>query len=402
MPNKRMAALEDRRRRKMAQSAHAFVRGTTERFYQWLASKKATTLPDGPDIWICGDCHLGNIGPVANDQGRVDILMRDFDQATISNPAFDLCRLALSLSVLARSSDLPGIATARILECMLDGYESAFPDISTPAPALPHLLRMKVLDAHRRTWKALARERTEGKTLKLPVGRQFWPISAAEHEALRSLFNAPTMQELVTRVGHRPSKASVCLQDAAFWRKGCSSLGCVRYAALLDVGDKSARGSDLCLIDVKEAGPSLAPARADANLPADHGARIVQAARQLSPHLGERMRSAQMMGKSFAIRELMPQDMKLDIRHLRPDWAAELAAYLGYIVGHAHVGQMEQSVRRSWYAELRHARPKSLGSPTWLWEATVGLLADLEVAYLEHCRMYLIDQSRSRSPRVHG
>ena len=37
-PHKRQAALTERRNLKMARSAHAYVRGNTEKFYEWLAS----------------------------------------------------------------------------------------------------------------------------------------------------------------------------------------------------------------------------------------------------------------------------------------------------------------------------------------------------------------------------
>src|SRR6202161_2104511 len=92
-PKGRQAVLAERRRLKMARSAHAYVRGSTLKFYEWLASSTARSLPQGPEVWICGDCHLGNLGPVANARGRVKIAMRDLDQTVIGNPVHDLIRL---------------------------------------------------------------------------------------------------------------------------------------------------------------------------------------------------------------------------------------------------------------------------------------------------------------------
>ena len=77
----RSATLEERRLAKMASSSHAFVRGSTEQHYQWLAAMQA--LPQGPPVWICGDCHVGNLGPIADKKGRVAIQIRDLDQATV-------------------------------------------------------------------------------------------------------------------------------------------------------------------------------------------------------------------------------------------------------------------------------------------------------------------------------
>ena len=80
------------------------------------------SLPAGPAIWICGDCHLGNLGPIANLQGGVEIQIRDLDQTVIGNPAHDLIRLGLSLAMAARGSDLPGVTTAVMLEQLMEGY----------------------------------------------------------------------------------------------------------------------------------------------------------------------------------------------------------------------------------------------------------------------------------------
>ncbi len=109
----------------MAVSAHAYVRGNTLKFYEWLNSRVQGSLPEGPAIWICGDCHVGNLGPVASAEGKVEIEIRDSDQTVMGNPVHDLIRLALSLATAARGSDLPGVSTALMMEEMIGGYEEA-------------------------------------------------------------------------------------------------------------------------------------------------------------------------------------------------------------------------------------------------------------------------------------
>src|ERR1700730_6888959 len=123
--DERQTVLARTRNLKMARSAHAYVRGNTIKFYEWLESLKRRSLPEGPPIWICGDCHAGNLGPIADANGGVEIQIRDFDQTVIGNPAHDLIRLGLSLATEARGSDLPGVTTAIILEQMIDGYGQA-------------------------------------------------------------------------------------------------------------------------------------------------------------------------------------------------------------------------------------------------------------------------------------
>ena len=82
----------------MARSAHAYVRGSTVSFYEWLESSRRVKMPEGPAVWICGDCHVGNLGPLADTKGRVLVQIRDLDQTVIGNPAHDLVRLGLSLA----------------------------------------------------------------------------------------------------------------------------------------------------------------------------------------------------------------------------------------------------------------------------------------------------------------
>jgi uncharacterized protein (DUF2252 family) len=67
--DERGKVLTRQRNLKMARSAHAYMRGNTLKFYEWLDAR-GETLPEGPPVWICGDCHLGNLGPLANANGR--------------------------------------------------------------------------------------------------------------------------------------------------------------------------------------------------------------------------------------------------------------------------------------------------------------------------------------------
>src|ERR1019366_5007643 len=71
-PSQRQSVLDQRRGLKMAVSAHAYVRGNTLKFYEWLEFLERGTLPEGPAIWICGDCHVGNLGPGASAEGKVE------------------------------------------------------------------------------------------------------------------------------------------------------------------------------------------------------------------------------------------------------------------------------------------------------------------------------------------
>ena len=123
----RSTVLYQSRNLKMASSAHAYVRGNSLKFYEWLAQANDTKVPEGPPVWICGDCHVGNLGPLADTDGQIDIQIRDLDQSTIGNPAHDLIRLGLSLAMAARGSDLPGVITAKMIEQLTEDMRRLSP-----------------------------------------------------------------------------------------------------------------------------------------------------------------------------------------------------------------------------------------------------------------------------------
>jgi uncharacterized protein (DUF2252 family) len=112
-PKERTDVLLRTRHSKMARNAHAYVRGSTAKFYEWL-EVQGGKLPGAPSVWICGDCHLGNLGPLADAKGNVDVQIRDLDQTVIRNLAHDLVPRGLSLAAAARGSDLPEVTTAGI------------------------------------------------------------------------------------------------------------------------------------------------------------------------------------------------------------------------------------------------------------------------------------------------
>src|SRR5450755_3813753 len=121
-------------------------------------------------------------------------------------------------------------------------------------------------------------------------------------------------------------------------------------------------------------------------MPRDNAIRVVTGARALSPNLGERTVAAKLLGKPVVVRELMPQDLKIEINGLTREEAMRLAHYLAGVVGRSHGRQMEPGQRRAWRSDLKKYRQTSLEAPPWLWASVVELIALHEAAYLEHCR----------------
>ena len=379
---------------KMARSAQAYVRGSTRQFYEWLDASPEK-VPQGPLIWICGDCHLGNLGPLADVRGDVDVQIRDLDQTVIGNPAHDIIRLALSLASAARGSNLPGVATARMLEHLMHGYRSGLeedPDGLGDEPGQPKLIRKLLERSIKRRWPQLAQDRFTDSRSGITLGKRFWPIASAERDALAALIETADARDLLTRLktlGERnKSDDDVALVDAAYWMKGCSSLGRLRYAVLVRIGLDN---PSMALVDVKEAIAAAAPRGPGAEMPEGDAARVVAGARALSPHLGDRMVVGDIEGREVVLRELAPQDLKIEMKRTKPARAIALACYLGSVVGRAHGRQLGHVDRASWSEITKGPSSSALDAPSWLWSSVVELLGLHEAAYLDHCRLYALD-----------
>lgn len=377
----------------MARSAHAYVRGNTELFYRWLAEEGGERIvPEGPEVWICGDCHLGNLGPIANGDGQVEIQIRDLDQAVIGNPAHDLIRLGLSLATAARGSDLPGVVTARMMEEMVEGYEDAFTDpdeTKKTAGWEPEIVRVVRRRALGRKWRHLAKERLEDVEPKIPLGRRFWPLTETETTGLRDIVTHRPVSSMILSLDTKDEERAPKMVDAAYWMKGCSSLGLMRYAAIVAL--EGPRGSDHALVDIKEAVAPVAPIAPGAVMPIDPAERVLAAACALSPHLGERMGTARLHEHSVFVRELMPQDLKIEVEQFSRGEALKAARYLAFVVGKAHGRQMAPEIRRSWAQTLQRGRSRTLDAPSWLWRSVVDLTGRHEKGYLDHCRVHAMN-----------
>ena len=107
--------------------------------------------------------------------------------------------------------------------------------------------------------------------MAIPLGKRFWPVSAAERERVRAFAESPEITQLLTQLHYREDHAKVKFLDTAYWMKGCSSLGRLRFAVLLEVGQGVAKGRDFCLLDIKEATRAVAPRAAECSMPDDDG-----------------------------------------------------------------------------------------------------------------------------------
>ena len=207
------------------------------------------------------------------------------------------------------------------------GYEEAlaFGNGNLPRMPAPESVRIAMRDAGGRSWRDLAKERIGDAKPTIPLGKRFWKPGTNKRSALDALFKEEKVHALIKDMKKRHPEDKVELLDAAYWMKGCSSLGRVRYAALVGVGEGKKR--QFALIDIKAAVDAAAPAAAGAKMPSDNAVRVVEGARHLSPNLGDRMMAAHLGGEPVVLRELAPEDLKLEVENLTCDDARTAARY---------------------------------------------------------------------------
>jgi uncharacterized protein (DUF2252 family) len=128
-------------------------------------------------------------------------------------------------------------------------------------------------------------------------------------------------------------------------------------------------------------------------MPKDPAQRVVAGARALSPNLGDRMVAARLLDRPIIVRELMPQDLKLEVDQFTRREAVQASRYLAYVVGRAHGQQMDAATRAAWLDELAKQRTGDLDAPSWLWRSVVALAARHEEGYLTHCRRYALTEA---------
>jgi uncharacterized protein (DUF2252 family) len=115
---------------------------------------------------------------------------------------------------------------------------------------------------------------------------------------------------------------------------------------LFEFGKKKKNSEGFCLVDIKEAMPAGAPDSAKTPMPRDYAERVVEGARKLSPFLMQRMRAGHFSGTPAVLRELLPQDLKLEMDQLTREEAIGAARFLASVVGTAHAQQMDTGGRK--------------------------------------------------------
>ena len=214
---------------------------------------------------------------------------------------------------------------------------------------------------------------------QIPIGKTFWSLPDNEKWSIGVLLDSAPVKSLILAISKRSAKAKVELLDSAYWMKGCSSLGKLRYAALVHVSGE--RRDKLSLIDIKEAVP-CPPRRPPIQPPCRPLFRRAGGGgcpRHVAPTSATAWRRRTLSGPARSVvRELMPEYLKLEIEQFSRREALGAARYLAFVIGRDARPPDEPTTSGSpGTADLCH-RPSDLDAPPWLWRAVVGLIVKHE------------------------
>ena len=128
---------------------------------------------------------------------------------------------------------------------------------------------------------------------------------------------------------------------------GCSSLGRLRFAVLLGIGKKKKNSEGFCLVDFKEAVLAAAPHSAKTPMPRDYAERLSRARGNYRLSSDSACWLGHFSGTPAVLRELLPQDLKLEMDQLTREEAIGAARFLASVVGAAHAQQMDRDAEKN-------------------------------------------------------
>ncbi|MBI4872896.1 MAG: DUF2252 family protein [Candidatus Riflebacteria bacterium] len=357
---------------KMAEDAFAFYRGTADLFYRDLVDRSApwaadVFAADAPVCWLTGDCHVQNFATRRLPDGRVVFDYVDLDEAMPAPYLWDLRRLAASLALAAKVSNLGhkvGVeassvmagAYVRTLDSLAQGDSAAslVIDAAHAEGKLKSLLE-DVAATDGEKWLAKKLDKADRSRFR----------ESDEVQRVQSAPFVPGLNVFAGGVARPRSKATgfFTLKDAARrLAKGIGSLGRQRFFLLLE-GPASGWSDDVVL-ELKQSGPSvLAPYVKKDGAPApDAVDRVLEAYRHLCPRPPVLLGKLSLEdGRQFLAKPLTAFEEKYDLADPgdEDDFSAAAAA-MGTLLARSHATAGAAKTIRARIGERRREFQDSL------------------------------------------
>jgi len=288
----------------MAETPFAFYRSTAYIFYKDIASNSLIT--SNIKIPIQGDLHLENIGTHKTQSNLVFYDLNDFDESFTGSYTWDLARCAVSIQLAADENKFNNDDRDELVDSFLDSYSSyiksykknGISQLSKPIPSddLSKPVKNLVDGIKQYLHKDFLEKYTANN--KFIIGDKFYSI------------NKDTATKILAGLKEYTSKRKepatfYKVKDIAGYIAGTGSLGCYRYAILLE--GRSNASSDDIILEFKEASlPS--GVNAGANVSGNQASRIVKAAKYFVPSIDPYYDVTKIDSTDFYAREVIEKD----------------------------------------------------------------------------------------------
>ena len=309
----RSPQLLEQKYERMSEGLFLFFRATSSVFFQDFAQHFSTTDPT--HVWGCGDLHLQNFGTYKAENRLVYFDINDFDDAALLPVTWELARMLTSIYIAGEELDLEPEENEQMALAFLDSYTKTLVSgkpIDIERRIATGMLAEFFDQLEKRRRKDFIKTRTvkvEGeRKLNLENGKVL-PISAQKRSEIETLLTAWLQQH------PNPFFTRIC--DIGVRLTGTASLGLERYVILVENTKEKQY-----LLDLKEARASTLTPLLPLSQPTwpTEAARIVGIQSRVNNVLPTLFCEIVGQGKSFVLKELQPEQDKLDF-HL---WDGEL------------------------------------------------------------------------------
>ncbi|HWY98856.1 MAG TPA: DUF2252 family protein [Bacteroidia bacterium] len=291
----------------MRDDRYRFYRAIPHLLYNDIPKK--SFLHDSPNVWLCGDLHLENLGSYKADNRLTYFGVNDFDECVLGPVLFDITRLLTSIYVSADNLELKPSEAHALCNVFTDSYFEKLAEgyIRELEPETTRGIMKKFLEkVQNRSRKEFIGEKTEkrkGKLkLKIDNGHTL-SIPQSERKEVEKHF----LQWAKTT--ENPDFYKV--KDIAFRIAGTSSLGLRRYALLVEGRGKP---DGFFLLDLKETLPSCLEKHCRVAQPnwKTEAERIVEVQRRTLSAPPALLASINIGKRNFVLKELQPSADRID------------------------------------------------------------------------------------------
>ncbi len=247
----RIPEILDLKYKAMRQDRYRFLRAVPFLFYE--DAQKFSFLHDSPNVWLCGDLHLENLGSYKGDNRIAYFDINDFDECLLGPCLLDVARMLTSIHVASanlnitrqQANNLCEIFTDKYFDMLAEGYIRDL-EKQTTRGAIRQFLRK----VQKRKRKSFLKKKTVTKNNRTNI--------LIDHTHTLSLKNGE--KRIIGEGIHSWAKKTGAsdffrVKDIAFRIAGTSSLGIRRFVALVN-GRGAPNGR--FLIDLKETTPPCA------------------------------------------------------------------------------------------------------------------------------------------------